>query len=72
MAIHLLQTESEQDYFESTHQMLLLSAMLIHHASFQKTHGEKNSISYSKQALDLALDQMVEDIQKNKIFSLDN
>ncbi len=72
MAKHMLQTESEQDYFESSHQLLILAAMLIHHSRYQKENASKDQIDYSKQSLELALDQMIEDIQKNKIFTLDN
>ena len=71
MAAHVLKTESEEEYFEGSAEMMRLCAALIRTARFKK-FSTASGIPYHIQALEYAMDVLNEEIEASKTLGLDN
>lgn len=72
MMLHVLKAEDEEQYFEGSAELLRMCAALVSQAHFNESSKNHTSIPYSQQALEYAMDIVVEYIEKQKVVSYDN
>ncbi|MFZ8934505.1 MAG: hypothetical protein ACO20H_03995 [Bacteriovoracaceae bacterium] len=72
LLLHLLMTDDEAEYFESSSDFLRLAASVIKESHFAYENEPLDKINYSNQAIEYALDQLQEALNKQEIKSLDN
>ncbi len=66
---HVLVSDEEAEYFESSAELLKKTAELIKHANFS---AQNKQMSYGDQAVEFAVDYLNEVIDENKIQNMDN
>ena len=69
---HVLTTDDESEYFESSSELMKLIAGAIKQSNFAEVWCEDKDIAYSTQALEFCLDGLDEVIYSNKVVRLDN
>lgn len=66
---HVLVSEEESEYFETSAALLKKTAELIKEANFS---AQNKQMAYGDQAVEFAVDYLNEAIEDNKIANLDN
>jgi hypothetical protein len=72
LLLHLLVTDDEAEYFESSSDFLRLAASAIKESHFPQENEPLDKIDYSHQAIEYAIDLLQEAINKKEIKNLDN
>ncbi len=67
---HVLSTEDEGEYFESSAEVLRICAALIKQANFCK--GVKSDIPYGEQVIEYSMDILQEHINSARVVTYDN
>ena len=67
----ILVTESEKEFFDGSAELLRGCAMIVKKAKFAKKKTSVN-IAYSEQAIEFAIEQLLERIEQAKIMQYDN
>ena len=66
---HVLSTDEEADYFESSSELLRVFATAIKKANFSKSD---DGIDYSKQALEFCVDTLNDQVYEDSLVQYDN
>ena len=66
---HVLSTDEEADYFESSSELLRVVATAIKKANFSKSD---DGIDYSKQALEFCVDILNDQVYEDSLVQYDN
>ncbi|MAX67950.1 MAG: hypothetical protein CME66_13520 [Halobacteriovoraceae bacterium] len=66
---HVLTTQSEEDYFEGSSDLLRLVANAIKKAKFSENNQQ---IEYAQQALEFCVDNLSDQVYQNEVTILDN
>lgn len=69
---HVMTTDEEGDYFDSSSELMKLVAGAIKQANFTSIWRENTEIPYSTQALEFCLDHLTDEIQSEDIVRYDN
>ncbi len=69
MIQHILTTDEESEFFESSAQVMKLCASLIKQSNFSK---DKKLIPYAEQALEFSMDILQDHISNSTVISYDN
>lgn len=69
---HVMTTDEEADYFDSSSELMKLLAGAIKQANFTSIWRENTEIPYSTQALEFCLDNLTEEIQSDDLIRYDN
>ncbi len=72
LLLHLLTTDEESEYFESSADFLRLAASAIKESHFPYENEVIDHIAYSNQAIEYALEQLQEIMSHQDLKSLDN
>ena len=72
MLAHVLVTESEEEYFEGSAEVLRMCAALIKQASFTEELKDQSNIPYAQQALEYSVDVLQEYVTASKVIAYDN
>lgn len=72
MLAHVMTTDQEADYFDSSSELMKLVAGAIKQANFTSIWREDENIAYSTQALEFCLDNLNDEIYSDKIIRYDN
>jgi hypothetical protein len=71
MLTHVMSTEEEDEFFDSSAELMKLMGTAVKQANFNSYMKKINSIPYAEQALEFSLDSFTENMQK-KIIDFDN
>ncbi|MEX0799494.1 MAG: hypothetical protein WEB87_06720 [Bacteriovoracaceae bacterium] len=69
---HVMTTDDEGEYFDSSSELMKLVAGAIKQANFTSIWREDENIPYSTQALEFCLDNLNDEIYSDKIVRYDN
>lgn len=72
MVQKVLKTENEEEYFESSVELIRMSAALIKLANYPQQMKQSSQIPYGEQALEFALDSLQDFISHEKVITYDN
>lgn len=72
MLAAIMVTESEEEYFEGSAELLRMCASIIKQAKFNEFSKGTNTIPYAQQALEYAVDILQEHMTASKVVSYDN
>lgn len=71
LLVHVLTTDSEQEYFDGSAESIRIAASIIKQAKFVEGFKADN-IPYGEQVLEYSLDVLQEHIEGSKVVSYDN
>lgn len=71
LLVHVLSTDTEQEYFDGSAEAIRIAASLIKQAKFVEGFKADN-IPYGEQVLEYSLDILQEHIEGSKVVSYDN
>lgn len=69
---HVMTTDDEGDYFDSSSELMKLIAGAIKQANFTSIWRENTEIPYATQALEFCLDNLTEEMQSEDLIRYDN
>ena len=69
---HVMTTDEEGDYFDSSSEVMKLVAGAIKQANFTSIWRENTEIPYSVQALEFCIDHLNEEIHSDELVRYDN
>lgn len=69
MISHVLTTDNESEYFDSSSELLKLTANIVKKANFAE---QDSKIEYSKQALEFCADILSDQVYEDDIVNYDN
>lgn len=69
---HVMTTDEESEYFDSSSELMRLVAGAIKQANFTSIWNENKDIPYSTQALEFCLDNLNDEIYTDKLIRYDN
>jgi len=69
---HVMTTDEEGEYFDSSSELMKLLAGAIKQANFTSIWRDNAEIPYSTQALEFCLDNLTDEIQSDGIIRYDN
>lgn len=67
---HVLTTDEEDEYFDSSSELLRVVATAVEKANF--AHNNTSEIEYAKQALEFCVDNLSEQIHEGNLVQYDN
>lgn len=69
---HVMTTDEESEYFDSSSELMKLLAGAIKQANFSSIWRENTDIPYATQVLEFCLDNLTDEIQSDGIIRYDN
>jgi hypothetical protein len=69
---NVLTTDDEEDFFETSFELMQAVASAVKQANFNDQHGKNEHIHYANQALEFSLDALQDKIHSDDVISFDN
>jgi hypothetical protein len=69
---HVITTDDESEYFESSSELMRLVATAIKKSNFAAEYGENADIPYGNQALEFCVDRLSDQVYEDDVVKYDN
>ena len=72
LILSALTTVEEDQFFKTTEEIMMICAGIINQSHFSKAQSKNNSIPYAKQAIELSIDSLQEQLERNALNRYDH